>query len=67
MIGIGEETGRLDRCCKDVFYEAEVSCSGFVSSSSRTYMIVVLGVVVLFIVLALFMPFIAIIGKLTGD
>jgi type IV pilus assembly protein PilC len=70
MIGIGEETGALDQMLGKVadFYEAEVELQlASLAAALEPIMIVVLGVVVLFIVLALFMPFIAIIGKLTGD
>ena len=69
MISIGEETGALDQMLSKVadFYEAEVEMQlSQLAAALEPIMIVVLGVIVLFIVLSLFMPFIAIIEKLTG-
>lgn len=68
MISIGEETGALDQMLSKVadFYEAEVEMQlAQLAATLEPIMIVVLGVIVLFIVLSLFMPFIAIISKLT--
>ena len=68
MISIGEETGALDQMLSKVadFYETEVEMQlAQLAAALEPIMIVVLGVIVLFIVLALFMPFIAIISKLT--
>ncbi len=69
MVTIGEETGALDQMLGKVadFYEAEVEAQlESLAAALEPIMIVILGVIVLFIVLAMFMPFIAIISKLTG-
>ena len=68
MISIGEETGALDQMLSKVadFYETEVEMQlSQLAAALEPIMIVILGVIVLFIVLSLFMPFIAIISKLS--
>ncbi len=69
MISIGEETGALDQMLGKVadFYEAEVETTlESLSAALEPIMIVILGCIVCFIVIAMFMPFIAIISKLSG-
>ena len=69
MISIGEETGALDQMLGKVadFYEAEVETQlESLSAALEPIMIVMLGCIVCFIVIAMFMPFIAIISKLSG-
>jgi type IV pilus assembly protein PilC len=69
MVSIGEETGALDQMLSKVadFYEAEVEVQlESLAASIEPLMIVALGAVVGFIVIALFMPLIAIVATLSG-
>lgn len=69
MISIGEETGALDAMLEKVaeFYEAEVDAAlESLAATIEPVMIVLLGSIVGFIVIAMFMPLIAIIGNLSG-
>ncbi len=69
MISIGEESGALDQMLSKVaeFYEAEVEASlASLTAAIEPVMIVVLGIIVGFIVIAMFMPLIAVIQNLTG-
>ena len=69
MIDVGEETGELDTMLYKVadYYEEEVeSLTEGMMKMIEPMMIIFLGVVVLFIVVSLFMPLIAIISGLTG-
>lgn len=67
MISIGEESGSLDQMLTKVadFYEAEVDVAlQSLTASIEPVMIVMLGSIVGFIVIAMFMPLLAIITKL---
>jgi type IV pilus assembly protein PilC len=69
MINIGEETGALDQMLGKVadFYEQEVESQlESLAASLEPLMIVFLGGIVGFIVIAMFMPLIAIINQLSG-
>ncbi len=69
MVSIGEETGALDQMLSKVadFYEAEVEVQlESLAAAIEPLMIVILGVIVGFIVIALFMPLIAIVATLSG-
>jgi len=69
MIDVGEETGELDVMLYKVadYYEEEVrTITDGMLKMIEPIMIIFLGLVVLFIVAALFMPLIAIISGLTG-
>ena len=69
MINIGEETGALDQMLGKVadFYEQEVESQlESLAASLEPLMIVFLGAIVGFIVIAMFMPLIAIINQLSG-
>jgi len=69
MVTIGEETGQLDDMLEKVadFYEAEVDASlASLAASLEPIMIVLLGVVVGFIVISMFLPLVAIISELSG-
>lgn len=69
MIAVGEETGELDVMLYKVadYYEEEVeNLTDGMMKMIEPAMIIFLGLVVLFIVAALFMPLIAIISGLTG-
>lgn len=69
MVSIGEETGALDQMLGKVadFYETEVEMQlQSLAAALEPLMIVVLGVIVGFIVIALFMPLIAIVASLSG-
>ena len=69
MITIGEETGQLDSMLSKVadFYEAEVDAAlESLTAALEPVLIVFLGAVVGFIVVAMFLPLIAIIGELSG-
>ncbi|HJN14634.1 MAG TPA: type II secretion system F family protein [Armatimonadota bacterium] len=69
MITIGEETGQLDSMLAKVadFYEAEVEAAlESLTAALEPIMIVVLGFVVGFIVISMFMPLISIIGSLSS-
>lgn len=69
MISIGEETGQLDDMLGKVadFYEAEVDATlQSLTAALEPLLIVMLGFIVGFIVIAMFMPLIGIIGELSG-
>lgn len=69
MVSIGEETGALDQMLGKVadFYEIEVEAQlQSLAAALEPLMIVVLGVIVGFIVIALFMPLIAMVSSLSG-
>jgi type IV pilus assembly protein PilC len=69
MISIGEETGALDQMLGKVadFYETEVEMQlQSLAAALEPLMIVILGCIVGFIVIALFMPLIAIVASLSG-
>jgi type IV pilus assembly protein PilC len=69
MISIGEETGALDAMLNKVadFYEDEVETQlQSLAAALEPLMIVMLGLVVGFIVIAMFMPLIAIVSQLSG-
>jgi type IV pilus assembly protein PilC len=69
MISIGEESGALDHMLTKIaeFYEQEVEASlASLTSAIEPVLIVFLGVVVGFIVIAMFMPLISVIQNLTG-
>jgi type IV pilus assembly protein PilC len=69
MISIGEETGALDAMLNKVadFYESEVETQlQSLAAALEPLMIVMLGLVVGFIVIAMFMPLIAIVSQLSG-
>ncbi len=69
MISIGEETGSLDAMLGKVadFYEQEVETQlQSLAAALEPLMIVVLGCIVGFIVIALFMPLIQIVSSLSG-
>ena len=68
MVSIGEETGQLDEMLEKVaeFYEAEVDATlASLAAALEPIMIVMLGIVVGFIVISMFLPLIAIIGGLS--
>lgn len=68
MVSIGEETGALDQMLGKVadFYEIEVEAQlQSLAAALEPLMIVVLGVIVGFIVIALFMPMIAMVSSLS--
>lgn len=70
MITIGEESGALDPMLAKVadFYEGEVDAAiESLTSAIEPVLIVTLGVVVGFIVIALFLPLVAIIQNLSGS
>lgn len=70
MITIGEESGSLDPMLAKVadFYEGEVDAAiESLTSAIEPVLIVTLGVVVGFIVIALFLPLVAIIQNLSGS
>ncbi|MDQ3815521.1 MAG: type II secretion system F family protein [Armatimonadota bacterium] len=69
MVSIGEETGALDQMLGKVadFYEAEVETQlESLAAALEPIMILGLGVIVGFIVIAMFMPLIAIVNQLSG-
>lgn len=69
MISIGEESGSLDNMLTKVaeFYESEVDAAlESLTASIEPLLIVFLGVVVGFIVIAMFLPMISIIQNLSG-
>jgi len=69
MISIGEESGALDSMLTKVaeFYEAEVDAAlESLTSAIEPVMIVLLGGIVCFIVVAMFMPMVSIIQSLSG-
>ena len=68
MIAIGEETGQLDTMLEKVadFYESEVdSALSSLAAALEPVMIVLLGLVVGFIVISMFLPLIEIISQLS--
>ncbi|MFW5866590.1 MAG: type II secretion system F family protein, partial [Armatimonadota bacterium] len=68
MITIGEETGQLDGMLEKVavFYEREVdSAVESLTAAIEPVMIVVLGFIVGFIVIAMFLPLIGVIESLS--
>ncbi len=70
MVAIGQESGALDPMLGKVadFYEDEVDAAlESLTSALEPVLIVGLGSVVGFIVIAMFMPLIAIIGNLSGS
>jgi type IV pilus assembly protein PilC len=69
MISIGEETGQLDTMLTKVadFYEGEVDAAlESLTAALEPVLIVFLGAVVGFIVIAMFLPLIGIIGELSS-
>ena len=69
MISIGEETGQLDTMLTKVadFYEGEVDAAlESLTAALEPLLIVFLGGVVGFIVIAMFLPLIGIIGELSS-
>ena len=69
MISIGEETGQLDDMLSKVadFYEAEVDAMlQSLTAALEPLMIVMLGFVVGFIVISMFLPLVAIISQLSS-
>ena len=69
MIGIGEESGSLDYMLQKIadFYEAEVEAAlASLTSALEPLLIIFLGFIVGFIVIAMFMPLIALIQKLSA-
>lgn len=69
MISIGEESGALDSMLTKVaeFYESEVDAAlDSLTSAIEPIMIVLLGGIVCFIVVAMFMPMVSIIQSLSG-
>jgi len=69
MISIGEESGALDAMLTKVaeFYEQEVDAAlESLTAAIEPVMIVFLGTVVCFIVIAMFMPMVAVIQSLSG-
>ncbi|MFA0751519.1 MAG: hypothetical protein SLRJCFUN_001922 [Candidatus Fervidibacter sp.] len=68
MISVGEETGALDQMLQKVadFYESEVDAAlHALASTIEPVMIVILGVIVLFILISVFLPLITIIQNLS--
>ncbi|MCH7504460.1 type II secretion system inner membrane protein GspF [PVC group bacterium] len=69
MIDVGEETGVLDQMLFKIAdnYDEEVDVAvGALTSLMEPILIVVMAVIVGFIVIAMFMPLIALMGSLTG-
>jgi len=69
MVSIGEETGALDAMLSKIaeFYEAEVDAAlASLAATIEPLLIVVLGFIVGFIVISMFMPLIAMIGGLSN-
>jgi type IV pilus assembly protein PilC len=69
MVTIGEETGALDSMLSKIadFYEAEVDASlESLTAALEPIMILGLGVIVGFIVIAMFMPLLSVITSLSG-
>lgn len=70
MIAIGEETGSLDSMLMKVseFYESEVEMAlSQLTSALEPMLIVFLGVIVGFIVIAMFLPLVSLISELSGS
>ena len=69
MIAVGEETGELDKMLVKVAdnYDDEVeTLVGSLLSLLEPIMVAILGLIVGFIVIALFLPLVALIGSMTG-
>jgi type IV pilus assembly protein PilC len=69
MIGVGEESGSLDFMLQKIadFYDAEVEATlASLTAAIEPIMIVSLGFVVGFIVVAMFLPLVDVISKLSG-
>lgn len=69
MVDVGEETGELDTMLYKVadYYDEEVrTLTDGMMKLIEPIMIIVLGLIVLFIVVALFMPLIGLISGLQG-
>lgn len=69
MIGVGEESGSLDYMLQKIadFYESEVEASlASLTAAIEPLLIVVLGFIVGFIVIAMFLPLIKVIEGLSG-
>ena len=69
MVSIGEESGALDAMLTKIadFYEAEVDAAlAALAAAIEPLLIVVLGFIVGFIVISMFMPLLAIIGSLSN-
>lgn len=69
MIGVGEESGSLDFMLQKIadFYEAEVEAQlASLTAALEPIMIVLLGFIVGFIVISMFMPFAKVISNLTA-
>src|SRR5271156_6514718 len=69
MIGVGEQTGAMDAMLQKIadFYEDEVDAAvKDLLTAMEPIMIVVLGVVVGGVVISMYMPLFALIGKLSG-
>ncbi len=70
MVSIGEETGQLDDMLEKVaeFYESEVDATiASLAAAIEPLMIVMLGVIVGFIVVSMFLPLAALIGDLASQ
>ncbi len=70
MISIGEESGALDQMLGKIadFYEDEVDAAlAQLASAIEPVMIVLLGGIVLFVLIALWMPIISVISSLSGS
>ncbi len=70
MIDVGEETGELDKMLMKIAdnYDEEVeTLVGGLVSLLEPVMVVILGVLVGFIVIALFMPLVSLITSMSGD
>jgi type IV pilus assembly protein PilC len=70
MITIGEETGALDQMLSKVadFYESEVDAAlQSLAAALEPIMIVLLGGVVGFIVISLFLPLVSLISNLSSQ
>jgi len=70
MISIGEESGALDQMLAKIadFYEDEVDAAlASLAAAIEPVLIVVLGVVVLFIIIAMWMPLLSVIQNLSGN
>jgi len=69
MIDVGEETGELDKMLEKIAAtydeEIEVMVSGMVSMLEPV-MVIVLGLIVGFIVIALFMPMVSMLNAVGG-
>lgn len=70
MISIGEESGALDQMLAKIadFYEDEVDAAlATLAAAIEPTLIVVLGVVVCFIIIAIWMPLLSVISNLEGN